>query len=432
MNILAFHYKNFKSYKEEYVLDFEAQESDFNEFENIVICKNKTGNDIRLLKIVSIYGANASGKSNVIWAIKAFKYFITQSRKFPVDYVMTHEPFLFSEDTRNEDTCMTMDFLVDGSCYRYSFSYNSLCFTSESLSIIDSDRNVMECLYSRENVHNIVIHHSLKNDIEAHAKKTLPNHLILSESATWESNGLQPIYSALATLHVEAINGNIDLKVNAMQVAENILYDDSTALTQRLARLMQSSDIGISSLHITRHGEKDFKFPDSMPEEIKKDIISKNQWEFTFGHKQKDGKTINLPIDKESTGTQHLFTLGSHILRILSTGGVLVIDEINLAIHSQLFKLLIRMFQDERSNPYGAQIVFTTHDTTILYDGMLRSDQVWFTEKNEYGESSLYSAQDFEGVSICVPFEQWYRAGRFGAIPDLKNLTFIFNDQREE
>ena len=106
-------------------------------------------------------------------------------------------------------------------------------------------------------------------------------------------------------------------------------------------------------------------------------------------------------MELESTGTKYLFGMGARVLEVLNRGGVLACDEMNIATHPELFKLLVSLFNNSKSNSKNAQLVFTTHDASIMADGVFRADQVWFAEKNENGESELFSVQDFEVDSPC-------------------------------
>lgn len=434
MNIIQFKFKNFRSYREEMAVDFSAIESDYL-VENLFGVQNIEEKTPRnLLKTIAVFGPNASGKSNIIWAFQAFRFFVLESRKFAVNDRLPYEPFGLDENSKNSDTIFNMTFFSEGITYEYVFSYNAMGFTYESLKCHVMHSTYIREIFTRDKDGNIQTDDELLfKTISSHASnnKILSNHLLLSESAIWEANTLQLPYMAISNIIVEPINGNINLKGNAMLVADQILKDNSSSITKQLSALISMSDVGIQSMRIIPHGEKDFILPDSMSEDVKKQIISQNRWEFRFGHKNRDNSITEFQIDKESTGTQHLFTLGAILLKVLQTGSVFAIDEMNLAMHPHLFRFLIQLFHDERSNPNNAQLIFTTHDTTIVSENEMRADQIWFTQKNEYGESELYSAQDFDDMKINVPFEKWYRAGRFGALPNPQKLFNLFSHGKE-
>lgn len=133
-----------------------------------------------------------------------------------------------------------------------------------------------------------------------------------------------------------------------------------------------------------------------------------------------------LPLSLESEGTKALFKIAPYILYALDNGKFLAYDEISTAIHPSLFRFLVNLFHNPKSNPKGAQLVFTTHDASVADHNTMRADQIWFAEKTN-GNSELFSAQDFEDVSINVPFEKWYRSGRFGALPKFGSIDYIFD-----
>ena len=151
-------------------------------------------------------------------------------------------------------------------------------------------------------------------------------------------------------------------------------------------------------------------------------------------HKTLEGNQQDLSIAAESAGTQVLFGVGARVLDVLERGSFLAYDEINIAMHPRIFQLLVKLFNNPVSNPNNAQLLITTHDTGLLQDNLMRADQVWFAEKKD-GVSELFSVQDFydevDEVKICPPYEEWYRAGRFGAIPHTQDIESIFTETKE-
>jgi AAA15 family ATPase/GTPase len=122
-----------------------------------------------------------------------------------------------------------------------------------------------------------------------------------------------------------------------------------------------------------------------------------------------------------------LFWRGRLILEKLQQGGVLIFDELDNSLHPKLVRLLVLLFTNPRSNPKNAQLIFATHEVTLLDRDLFRTDQIWFTEKNQFGETQLFSAQDFDGVREDVPFDKWYMAGKFGGLPKFEDIETIFN-----
>lgn len=427
--IVEFKIKNFRSYKEETTFTFEALNEDFKN-ENYTIVELENEERIKLLKSAAIFGANASGKSNIIWAFHALSFLVAQSRNFDArTLIPVYTPFMMDETTRNSPTEFTIDFIIQKIRYRYTIHFDYI-IRLEKLDIIEKGKEI--CVFKMDGETNpekrpLTFEEGYKSEtLDMSNMQMLPNQLVLSGIGIKPDNGLLEVYKALADIQAEPVGDSINLKTNNENVAANILKNSDSKLFHQLKRLIHVADMGIDDIIMKEHGESEFKFPNSVPDNVKKAVIQENKWEFGMRH----GNVI-LGMMYESTGTKNLFGLGARILNILDKGGILVYDEMNIAIHPALFHLLVSLFHSPISNPHHAQLLFTTHDASIAGDSMLRADQIWFAEKEKDGASQLYSAQDFEDISINLPFENWYRSGRFGALPQFGNINYIFNDEKQ-
>ncbi len=427
--IVEFKIKNFRSYKEETTFTFEALNEDFKN-ENYTIVELENEERIKLLKSAAIFGANASGKSNIIWAFQALSFLVAQSRNFDArTLIPVYTPFMMDETTRNSPTEFTIDFIIQKIRYRYTIHFDYI-IRLEKLDIIEKGKEI--CVFKMDGETNpekrpLTFEKGYKSEtLDMSNMQMLPNQLVLSGIGIKPDNGLLEVYKALADIQAEPVGDSINLKTNNENVAANILKNSDSKLFHQLKRLIHVADMGIDDIIMKEHGESEFKFPNSVPDNVKKAVIQENKWEFGMKH----GNVI-LGMMYESTGTKNLFGLGARILNILDKGGILVYDEMNIAIHPALFHLLVSLFHSPISNPHHAQLLFTTHDASIAGDSMLRADQIWFAEKEKDGASQLYSAQDFEDISINLPFENWYRSGRFGALPQFGNINYIFNDEKQ-
>lgn len=418
MCIVKFKLKNFKSYKDEAEFSFEAQPSDFKSA-NVFVERLNDGREMRLLKTAVVYGPNASGKSNLIWGLRALSHFVRRSREYAVNKMIDAEPFALDEDCLASTTEMTLDFISSGIYYSYHIEYTAVSFVVEELYEINQEEKSLVFSCNNGDVsYGSVLHSS---SIDARNTRILRNHLLLSELATRPSDIID-VYYMIANIVAEPVRERIDIKGQLDSVTTEYLKRDGSEFSMGLKGIISKADMGISSMRIIEHGEDDFKFPDSMPTSVRTQIMDDNRWEYRFVHKGRNGVNRELQIHEESTGTQRAFTVGTVILKSLKEGGMLAYDEMGMALHPRLFKSLVQMFCSSETNPNNAQLLFTSHDTSIISDDMMRADQVWFTEKNEFGESELYSAQDFEDASINMPFEEFYRRGRFGARPNITEL----------
>lgn len=424
MCLVSFKVKNFKSYRDEFEFSFMALDSDFLS-DNTIKIQLETGEYISLLNTAIVYGPNASGKSNLIWALKLFQMHLSESRTLDGGKPVPFTPFMLDDNTAQQPTEYEVDFIVDGVRYRYSFSNNANAFLMEEL--VDITTSTPKLLF-RCDGGNIQFGEGWRStSLDLSETRIHPKHLLLSELALKPSNKIDGVYKALTSIIAEPVREIINLKTRLDNTASSIYSNFNKQMRDGLQRLINCSDLGISEIELIHHDADEFKFPDSVPPEIQKAFALQNQWEYRFSHSGRDGKKRHLSLTDESTGTQHMLNVGALVLDVLSRGGILAYDEMNMALHPQLFKLLIRLFHNPKTNPFGAQLIITCHDTSIVSDNLMRADQVWFTSKNENGESELYSAQDFEDINIQVNFEEWYRRGRFGAVPSLSDFERIFD-----
>ena len=422
-NIISFKAKNFKSYKDEVEFSFRALNSEFRS-ENYHEVELSNGETIRLLNSAVIYGANASGKSNIIWAMFALISYIRASRELDPSATIRYEPFLLSTQTATSPISLSIEFVADKEIYHYNVSYTEERFVEESL--ICSSRDI---IYFSRIDDKVSFFGELS---EFNGKSFLKNHLVLSKLGLEANPIIQSVYRALTSSQTFPVGNEISLSEINKKNAEEILKNDESILSQRLIRLIKISDFGIDNVKIIKHDFSKVQFPSGIDEKVKQLFINDNTWEIKMFHKTLEGNQQDLSIAAESAGTQVLFGVGARVLDVLERGSFLAYDEINIAMHPRVFQLLVKLFNNPVSNPNNAQLLITTHDTGLLQDNLMRADQVWFAEKKD-GVSELFSVQDFydkdDEVNICPPYEVWYRSGRFGAIPHTKDIESIFTNE---
>lgn len=427
--------KNYRSYKEEASLTFEALENDFNP-DSVAVLQLEDGSSIRLLKSVAILGPNASGKSNIARAFNDVNYLVAHSRSFDVKRgVPVYQPFLLDRECRNQPSSITVLFVVEKREYSYFITFNHKMFLGEVLNEIVGGKELL--VFSRtfdeeKNSYNMSFGEGWRSTtLDLSNMNPLPNQLIMSELGTREANGLQNVYGELRGIQSEMVDSALDMSQNNSSVAGNILKNEQSRIFQQLKKLMMVADGNIQDIKMREHDDTEFNFPESIPAEVRKSFIAQNRWEFVFVHKG-NGENVGFSIGIESTGTKNLFSVGTNVLNVLNSGGMLVYDEMNVAMHPLLFRMLVRLFHSKKTNPYNAQLLFTTHDVSIIGDNLMRADQIWLAQKGEQGQSDLYSVQDFEDVSIVLPFDEWYRSGRFGALPNFKDIEQVFSNNGED
>ena len=166
-----------------------------------------------------------------------------------------------------------------------------------------------------------------------------------------------------------------------------------------------------------------------MPEAVRKEMLERFKDETFFNvktaHILDNGKEVLFDLADESDGTQKIFALSGPWLDTLENGYVLVIDELHDNLHPLIVRFLIRLFHNLETNPRNAQLVFTTHDTSILSQEVFRRDQIWFCDKDESQATQLYPLTDFSPRKGVESLERGYLSGRYGALPYLKDIKNV-------
>lgn len=408
--IVDFSFKNFRSFNEETMLSLHADQPKSNLLGNITYPLN---DDIGVLKSAVIYGANASGKSNVLFAVRALRWLIRESDSFKEDKkIPCYEPFLFSAASKSAPTEFEIEFIIPGNYrYIYQVSFNRTEILSESLDFYPS--RLRANIFTRkpsDTWETITFGGHYKGGM-----KKIPffkNNLYLSKAG---NNAAAPkmirkVYKYFQSILVFGLN-------HEMPISDIYEHDEALELTTSVLKYI---DTGVS--RITRE-ETDFSpttFPDDLPSEIKEEILKRHRYNFMFHHDTADGTTIALDKDEESEGTQQLFKMLPIILSSLKMGGILLIDELENSFHPHIAELIIKIFNCPTLNINNAQLIFTTHNIELMNASLMRRDQIWFAKKS-LGASKLYSLDEFDKrtVTPSSPYAAWYSEGRFGAIPSI-------------
>lgn len=427
--LIEFSVSNFRSIKNEQTLSMESDSGTTN-LNNTF--QPSPYEKLRLLKTAVIYGPNASGKTNVIAAFYECCRFIVNSTDLKLDDpIRGYQPFKLDRSSRTQPTGFKIVFLgKDHLKYQYEISFNDQRILTEFLRFYPNGQEVI--LFTRTNGHAEVKlgEGFLDKNIE---RTVLKNRLFLSESVNNRVNSqMGEIYSYFKNIEFWNLLNNLDMHVLADKVSE--VAASNHRLGAKLSKLIRICDTQIDSTTIRERKPSEFQFPDDLSEEIKKKIIDQNKYRVKTVHTVYDGDiavgTENFDLNEESQGTKIVFAIGGIILKLLETGGVICFDEFNNSLHPKLCRFLVELFHNPHSNPNHAQLIFATHETTLLDKFVFRKDQIWFTEKNKRGETELFSASDFEGIQDNIPFQEWYLTGKFGAQPRIKEIEFIYGDDK--
>lgn len=440
--ILDFTIKNFRSIRGEMQLILEG-ESGQTKSENTFEAIGPNDKKRKLLHSAVIYGANASGKTNVIRALYNLINYIKYSNNLSIDQqIPYYEPFLFDTETETAPTVLTLNFLMnEGEIYiqyNYQLSFNREEIIHEELNYYPKGQS--HNLFTRTNETDSktgVIHvGKLGKSLGYKEYDVFKNQLLLSKFGREIPNEtLAAVYLYFNTVEVWNALDVVRIENLKAEIAEELFLPDNFKLLHRINKLIRIADTKINSIRIQESVKgQDKNFEDRM----RGGIIRKNRQKDSvlamhtmYSNGEKSG-TRALSLSEESAGTNVLFALGGIILRKLQDGGVLFFDELDNSLHPKLSKFLIRLFNNPISNPKNAQLIVATHEVTLLDKEVFRKDQIWFTEKNEQGVTELFSAKDFEGVRDDTPFDKWYMNGKFGGQPNIKEIEFIFSHGEEK
>ena len=407
--LLNFTIENYRSFFEKKTVSLQSQKLSEEAKENVTQAFS-----YNILKTLAVYGANSSGKSNLISAMQAMKLCVLSSVRLNPNDMLQYEPFLLLKDN-NKPTMFEVSFLKGKWCYRYGFSYTQTEIVDEWLFRRTTNRSKEQALFIRN-----------KEGIAFEDKK-FPEGIGLET----KTNGNRLFLSLCAQLGGEISNQVIswfEIDFNVASGLNNQVYREFSKMqfhTKRNAsaeamRFFKTLQLGFNG--ISTHEEKTIISNDMSAYHIEIESVHN-----LYDKKGNACGQINFPFDeKESSGTRKLFDMSGPIFDTLEKGSTLVIDELDAKMHPLISQQIIRLFNSTRSNPHNAQLIFTTHDTHLLSTKMLRRDQIWFTEKNDAEQTDLYCLTDIVLPDGTKPrndanYEKNYIAGRYGAIPYIVN-----------
>jgi len=428
--IVDFTVTNFRSIKDEQVFSLYVETAGTHLPEN-VSCP--AGDKIGVLKSAGIYGANASGKSNLLFAFRALQYIVVNSGDLKEGNAIAYEPYLLSESNQVAPTCFEIEFFVPNIenkslRYRYIVAFTAQKIVEESLFFYPTTQRAMIFSRTTGDTWETVRFGSLYKG----GKKRLPffeNNSYLSKAGNSADAPpmIREVYNYLRG-HL------VHLRVN--QYRGRLNWFEEPQLVKKIARLLSLVDTGISDISIQEKPSlDDIKLPNDMPEEFRLRVLQHEKHKFFFLHSMETGENRPFEVEQESDGTRRLFNLAPLLIQTLSEGRVLIMDELDNSMHPFMAELIIKLFNDPRVNKNNAQLIFSTHNISLMTPELLRRDQIWFTEKQQ-GATKFYSLDDFDKKKVKPqsPFNQWYAEGRFGAIPtiDYQGIVELFNTPEDE
>jgi AAA15 family ATPase/GTPase len=415
--LLGFELENFRSFRDRHFLNLTRS----------IYGRNEAFPSPDVVPAIAIFGANASGKSNLLRGISVMFSMIRSSATSDADH-LPYTPYLLG-DLDNEPTRFEASTRIDNIRYDYGFTYNAREVLSEWLYAWPTTRR--RVIFERGD-EGWYFGDSLAGPNVALSKATRSNALFLSTARLLNHEFLTPIHAQLAGL-INVIQSE-DLTGSLQNTLRSISSD--AIREAQVRRLMSRAEFGVSSLAVQENQWPEavrdqtrriyeILMPDATPEEIQAEI-DKFRLLPQLQHLGMHGE-VAFPFGFESTGTRNFLALLGPILDRLSSGGVLVVDEIDTSLHPRLVSELVRIFQDPEKNPRQAQLLLSTHDVTVIMNTatyhVLDRDQIWFVEKGRDGASRLYPLMQFKPRKSEV-FSRSYLMGAYGAVPEINEDAF--------
>lgn len=376
----------------------------------------KISDKLTLLKSKAIYGANASGKSNLIKAFQTFIIVIQDSVKDSKVLRNRIEPFKLSTETENLPSFFQLIFVVNNVQYRYGFEVTRDEIVSEWLMGTPGKKEVP--FFTREGKIISVNENKFREGIKIRDLYSQPendiarnNSLFLTTVRSFGGLLSGEIINYLSEIFV--ITGLSDFKM--YKAAEDYIAEDKNL--SRISEFLKVADVGIDQI-------KRFEYQDKDDHEAKTYTLTYHK-KFGKDLESNDVASLFMLID-ESEGTKKMFEIGPFVIEALKRKKVLLFDEFDARFHPVITKKLVELFNSEANQ--GSQLIFATHDTNLLHAKLLRRDQVCFVEKDKYGSSHFYTLVDFKGVRNDSSFEKDYISGRYGAIPFVGDFNSVISD----
>lgn len=388
------------------------------------------------LDAVALYGANGSGKSNLLGALILFAEIIGISGRFASTQALPWEPFLLREGWTQKPTKFEVTFTLQGNRYRYGIEFTTTV-QQEWLYRKGKGREVPLFLRQDDTIDIISLKANSKL-IEAAIEATRPNGLFLSVCDTFNIDEAKTIFGWFDQLQIVNERNKSEQAVRTLSMWDDIEYQT------RIIDYMTRMNTGLSGISILEEDFDESAVPRHFHESLRQALVDRYKGQkqhvpmahhYIYNH---EGKQTTDQVtwrfeDQESAGTNRALQLSGPILWALLKGGLIVVDEIEAFMHPIMTLDTIDLFLNKEVNKYGAQIIFATHDTNLLSYAKLRRDQIYFAEKNKWESTEIYSLADFVYISDTpgvkskerpdTDKEKRYIEGRYGAIPMLGKLN---------
>lgn len=408
--LLQFKFSNFRCFAEEVTFDMTATPIKEHKY-SLIDC-----NGVGVLPVAAVYGANASGKTSFFMAIECMKNVVVQrfltKESLPNSIKWDFSiPFMFETKMLSSPTNYEVSILINGYQYRYGFTCTNKTILNEYLYKKKFSKNstVEKIVFERDDKDLSIgeVNKKIRDELAYCYSMSSEKVLLLSDIGLRKKESeLCSIYDWFSEMDIVIVHGVDDFFLNRLSekmIGDYISINTDKAVVDNYISFIHEMDPSIDTIEIF-----DRPNPDGSVDKIAKTVHEIN------------GVRYNVPFSLESDGTNRLMYILLLIFMVLEIGGTFFIDELDSKIHPLILRRIIQLFTDKKSNPHGAQLIFSAHNIICLESFDLRRDEIWFVEKMDH-KSTMYSLVDFDdgdgGVRSDLSFGKHYLAGRFGAVP---------------
>jgi hypothetical protein len=417
--LIEFSATNYRSIRSTQVLSMAASKY-YKGLEDTNILATEVGGLPPLVRSAVIYGPNAAGKSNLLRALQFMQLFVLQSHAHQEGQNIATAPFALSSESRGEPSEFEIFFVQDNVRYQFGFAVNASRVVREWLLAFPEGKaqrwyeRTVDPISQKEEWY---FGSKFTGRRQVWQEATRKNALFLSTAIQLNNEQLKPVFHWFQNKLALILPGN---EINLQFSIDQCANDEGK---QQVMEFMAAADLGIAGVELKKLTLSAEMLPPEMPQPVRDQILRDGISVVHFQHRTKSGENVSFPIHEESSGTQKFFAYVGPWMDLLAKGRVLFVDELDTSLHPLMVRFLIGLIQDPKINRHNAQLVFTTHDTSVLDADLFRRDQIWFFEKDREQTSRLYPLSDFsprKGEAL----EKGYLKGRYGALPFIGELSF--------
>lgn len=413
--LIEFSITNFLSFKEKNTFSMIASSDSTLEDNYVSVGSNK------LLKTTAIYGANASGKSNLFKILALISNMIKQSNFINPNVMLPIISFKLDKETTKKTSEFEIKFLIDGVRYIYGFEADAKNIYKEYLIYYPNGRPVK--VFNRNNINEYSFNAVDEKNLNDIKDKNTANKFFIATATNWNFEKTKKAFEFLTEKLVVIMSYE-----QLSNYSYNMYFNDKDKTLEKFAlKFLERADFNIKGYKVIRDGMTDEL--DSTLSNVMNSFTPTNMPAFKVNTTHVvNGDEYDFDISEESLGTQVIFSIIPVIKDAIDKGKVILVDEFDKSMHPYISKYIVELFNDSDINKKNAQLIFNTNDTNLLDLELLRRDQIWFTEKNPISEeSTLYALDDFS-VRKFENIEKGYLLGRYGAVPFLVNNYADFKE----